>query len=232
MKLLRFGRRIRGIDGLAALLIAAAAGTYAVRTLQRPQPPQTRFGKPIPSRLVQRLDRLGFGRSVGNAAAPVRVMALVDYQCRASAAAHDSIWPHLGPQVNAGRVHFTVHPLPLPTQGASVPAAAMLACASAGGSPEAFWTLRDQVMRQQATWSAQKDPEAALLGIAARAGLDTGRIKGCMDADDGALRRSLAGVWKQADAAHLAFTPVYAVNGRIVFWGDVRSHVDSLLRTQ
>lgn len=225
------GRRIRGIDGFAALLITAAAGTYAVRTVQQPQPPQTRFGKPFPSRLEQRLDRLGFGRTVGDSAAPVQVMALVDYQCKASAVAHDSIWPHLQPRVNAGRVRYTVHPLPLPIQPASVPAAAMLACTSAGGSPGAFWTLREQVMREQASWSAQKDPEAALLGMAARAGLDTAKVRGCMDADDGALRRSLAGVWKKADHAHLAFTPVYAVNGRIVFWGNVRAQVDSLLRT-
>ncbi|HEX5871145.1 MAG TPA: thioredoxin domain-containing protein, partial [Longimicrobium sp.] len=132
-------------------------------------------------------------------------------------------------QVNAGRVRFTVHPLPLPTQSASVPAAAMLACASAGGAPDAFWKLRTEVMRQQARWSSQPDPEAALLGIAAGAGLDTARIRGCMD--DGAVRRGLQGVWKSAERAHLAFTPVYAVNGRIVFWGNVRSHVDSLLRT-
>ena len=71
MKLLRSGR-IRGIDGFAALLIVAAAGIYAVRTVQQPQPLQTRFGKPFPSRLAERLDELGFGRSVGDAGAPVQ----------------------------------------------------------------------------------------------------------------------------------------------------------------
>jgi protein-disulfide isomerase len=220
-------------DTLDLLLVAAAVAIYGGRTfLQRPAAPESPFGSALPAPLVQRLDGLGVGEVLGDPEAPVRVTTFVDYQCAASAAAHDSIWPRLEPLVRAGRVHLTAYHLPLPTHEAAVPAATAVHCAAATGEPGDARALGDALLRRREEWTGAEDASAAILRVAAEAGLDAAPIAACVRDGGAGLRQAMEAGREAADGAGLTFTPLYAVDGRIVYWPEVADHVEGLLRAR
>ena len=242
MRLRRFGHTVRKADALTALLVAAAVAVYAARTARSPQPLETPFGRPLPAALAQRLDALGAGHSLGDARAPVRVVELADYECGACAAAHDSIWPWMEPLVREGRVRYTVYHYPLPTHERAIPAATVLECAAGDGA--GFWTLRSALLARQAEWApppegaavegeragaAPADPIPALLAIAEGTGADPAQTRDCLARRGDTLRRDLAAASAAVQEAGLTFTPVYAVDGEIVFWGELRERLEDLL---
>jgi protein-disulfide isomerase len=226
MKILR--RRpswTRRADWLTVALVAAGIGVYTVRTVSRDVEPGL-FGESVPRAALQEMERSGLGHTLGNPAAPVKIVEFVDYQCPACAAAHDSIWPAVERQVREGRVHYTTYHLPLPIHKGAVAAASVLECTAAVGGPDQFWSLRRDLLHRRSEWTAEGPIYPQLLAVAGTAGVDTIKISECLRDNGRDLERKLLAGRDAAVAAQLTFTPVYAVDGKIVFWGDVREHLE------
>lgn len=228
-KLTRMWQWLRRGDGTAVALLGAALVIYLVRTVSGPGTPEPLFGKEVPRAALRELDGLGLGRSLGDPRAPLKIVEFVDYECPACAVAHDSIWPVAERHIREGRIHYTAYHLPLPRHAAAIPAAVVLECVGATHAPGKFWSLRTELLRRQDEWGGKKGPAyPALLRIAGGAGLDSGRIAGCVRTRGPGLERNLATGWKAAEAEELSFTPIYGIDGRVVYWREVRDQLDSI----
>lgn len=228
-KFTRVWQWLRRGDGIAVALLGAALVIYAVRTFSGPSTPEPLFGKEVPRAALRELDGLGLGRSLGDPRAPLKIVEFVDYECPACAAAHDSIWPAAERRIREGRVHYTAYHLPLPTHEAAIPAAVVLECVHATHGPEKFWSLRTELLRRRGEWGGKKGSAyPALLGVAGGAGLDAQKIAGCVRTSGPGLERKLASGWKAAEAQELSFTPIYGIDGRVVYWREVRNRLDRI----
>ena len=211
---------------LAGLVSVLALGAV----LLRPEADAT--ARPGPERLepalLGRLAGLGLGRALGDAAAPVQVVELSDYQCPACAAAHARVWPAIERHAAAGRVRYTLYDLPLASHANAVPAAVVGHCV-AERSPGAFWRFRGQALARQGEWADAYPGEPVLLALAHAAGADRAAVGACVRETASARAAVLRRYREAATGAGLAYTPAWAVDGKVVAWERLEEEIRAAL---
>jgi protein-disulfide isomerase len=138
----------------------------------------------------------------GEAAAPVTIVAFVDYQSPAVRAMAPVVQRVLA--TYAGRVRLVVRDFPLPLHRDAVLAAAAAGCA---GEQEAFWPYHDRLLAAGGDLG-----RAALERLATGADLDLVRFRACLD--DGRTRAAVASDAAAARALGLTVVPTFFVDGR------------------
>lgn len=201
------------VGTLSVLVIGGAV-------LLRAGPPAARGPTALPPGLVQALDGLGVGRSLGPADAPVHVVELSDYECPACAASHPSTWASVRRHAASGAVRYTLYDLPLPGHRNAVPAAVVAHCVAEDGDAR-FWAFRARALERQADWRDAYPAEPALLALAAETGADTAAVGACVARTGSARAAALRKAWEMASAAGVTFTPAWAVDGKIVRWNEL-----------
>jgi protein-disulfide isomerase len=133
--------------------------------------------------------------------------------------------------VTPGKVRWVFVNAPMPQLHPNSPRAAQYAtCARRQGK---FWQLHDLLFAQQQDWAHLSSPDSVLGALAARAGLDAGRLNACLG--DPATAAELA--QDAALVARFGFdgAPSFAADGKIVVLGaqpadSFRVALDALLK--
>ncbi len=149
-------------------------------------------------------------RSKGQAAAPVTVYEMSDFQCPFCRRFFLDVWPTLEKEyVATGKVRWIFINLPLTTIHSNAAAAAEFAmCASRQNK---FWPAHDMLYHQQETWTPMSNPGTFFMGKVAELKLDRTAIQRCIDDGTGqALVRSDAQGSQRSGAKS---TPSFYVEG-------------------
>jgi len=210
--------------GLIAVVIAG--GAYRYRGGGAPLPSSLSH---IPASVTRSYDSLGVSHSLGVTNAPIQVIELSDYQCPACAVAHRTTWPAIERHVAAGTVRFTTYDLPLPSHANAIPAAVVVGCV-AHHDEKAFWELRHEVFARQDIWADSYPAEQPLLQIASSSGIDTAAVRSCMQSRASHHAAQLRRSWEVARAAGINYTPVWAINGRVVSWATLEQEIEKTVR--
>jgi protein-disulfide isomerase len=122
------------------------------------------------------------GVTVGDAAAPVKVLVFSDFMCPACAHWSTQIEPNLKAEfIDTGKVQYTYYDFPLPGHVHSFIASRAARCA---GDQGRFWEYHDRLLSQQRTWAYQPaTPTNQLLQFATEIGLDRTTFESCLRSD-------------------------------------------------
>lgn len=156
----------------------------------------------LPPLLLPKVEVKADGPSLGDAAAPVTIVAFSDYQCEFCARAEPTL-----KQVAVaypGKVRIVFQPYPLNIHPLAPKASEAALCAGEQGK---FWEMHDQLFANQKSLA----PDA--LKIHARAvGLDGAKFDACLDS--GRTAPAVESSRKLGDGLGVSSTPTFYVNGR------------------
>jgi protein-disulfide isomerase len=114
----------------------------------------------------------------GNVDAKLTVIVFSDYQCAGCAKHELQVQPALDAEfVDTGRVLWITKALPLKEHAQAALAAAAAECA---GEQSRFWPMHRALFESTAAWSGP-NPDEALQKVAAQAGVDPARFRGCLE---------------------------------------------------
>jgi protein-disulfide isomerase len=123
------------------------------------------------------LSRANQSRMRGDAAAPITIIELADFQCpycrqftQETAAALDSAY------VRTGKARIVFYNLPFPTHPSAWIGAEAAMCAGAQGK---FWPMHDRLFADQSKWTASAAPGADFESYATALGLDVAAFRDC-----------------------------------------------------
>ena len=162
--------------------------------------------------LTGRQDPLA-SRSKGRADAPIVVYEMADFQCPACRQFFTQTQPDIDREyVQTGKVRWVYVHLPLTSIHANAAAAAEFAtCAARQGK---FWRVHDLLYAHQDAWAGLAEPTAYLLTLGDSAGLDRGRLAGCVR-DDGA-RAEVEADAARAMRSGARSTPTFYIEGGLL----------------
>ena len=108
-------------------------------------------------------------------------VAFVDYASAESAQHALEVLPQLlDTFVDAGDMLYVLHPW---AEGSDTPSAQAAATAECAGEQGKYWEMHDQLFDQQATWTAEADPQPLFASFAGSLGLDSDAFEACLDSD-------------------------------------------------
>ena len=118
-------------------------------------------------------------RILGDSTAPVWVVIVSDFQCPFCKVWHDETFPALKREfVDNGQVRVAYLNLPLPQHQHARFTAELALCAGLQGR---FWEYHDALFDTQAEWSPLPPGTPYFDRLAARAGVDSVRLRQCME---------------------------------------------------
>lgn len=149
-------------------------------------------------------------RTKGDAAAPVTVYEMSDFQCPFCRRFALETFPTLDERfIKTGKVRWVFINLPLTQIHPNAVAAAEFAmCAAAQGK---FWPVHDLLYRNQPTWAPLKEPGAFLLTLADSAKLQKKPLTDCLQSEQ--MRKEVAADASGATRAGAASTPSFYIEG-------------------
>ena len=154
-------------------------------------------------------------RILGDSAAPVWVIIVSDFQCPYCKVWHDQTFPALKREfVDQGRIRLAYVNLPLPQHQHARATAELALCAGAQGR---FWEYHDALFDTQAQWSPLQAGTPFFDSLATRAGVDTARLKSCMDADT--MGPLVEADYQKSMAAKVGSTPTFIIGNDIRLTG-------------
>lgn len=146
---------------------------------------------------------------LGNARAPVQIIAFMDYECSFCARFHQSTFARLyRDYIAEGRVRFVTRDLPLGFHGRAMPAALAASCVRALSDDTTFYQYQDRLMTVRDLSDAGLRREAEALGVAGES------YDECIADPDGTVAAEIAADVADAKAAGVEGTPTFFVNGR------------------
>lgn len=153
------------------------------------------------------------GRIRGNAAAPIWVIEVSDFQCPYCKQWHDAVFPTLDRDyVQTGKVRLAYLNYPLSSIHPNAQAAAEAAmCSAVKGK---FWELHDSLFGTQARWEALPSPVAMFDSLAADAGVEPTAWRSCMSSH--ATAAIIAADHDRTKSAGVQSTPTFFIGGRKV----------------
>ncbi|HEV7589348.1 MAG TPA: thioredoxin domain-containing protein [Longimicrobium sp.] len=178
----------------------------------------------MPQAVLTRLRTEATGQVMGSRPGAVRVVEITDYQCPACATAHRETWGLLQRYAAAGAITYEVRNVALPGHSNAAPAAVAATCV-ATVAPGSFWSFHDLLYATQEQWAGRLAPQPTLLGLVARVGGDSARVRACMEARGDALAAGVQQAFHTAAAAGFPYTPVWMVNGKVVLWQDLEQEI-------
>ncbi len=152
-------------------------------------------------------------RSKGDAAAPVVVYEMSDFQCPFCKRHAEQTFPALEREfVQTGKVRWVFINYPL-TQihPNAVPAAEVAMCAARQGG---FWPVHDLLFRHQQVWSPLKEPGAFFLTLADSAGLNKAALTSCLQR--GEVRDLVRADAEGAARSGATSTPTFYIEGGLL----------------
>lgn len=175
-----------------------------------PQP--TRDSPPAPVASADSLVAVGDrARIIGDSTAPLWVVVVSDFQCPFCKVWHDETYPALKKEfVDKGLIRFAYVNLPLPQHQHARATAELALCAGAQGR---FWEYHDALFDTQAEWSALPAGTRFFDGLAGRAGVDSTRMRRCMQA--GTMRALVEADYQKGVEAKVRSTPTFMIGNDI-----------------
>jgi len=210
--------------GLAVLALAGGGWIWSALNQGGPR----MYAEPVPP--ADAAAAAGFGGYVlGSDSAPVEVHEYADFQCPVCARFWLLTFRDVEERlIRAGRVRWRFHDRPLDgTHAFARMAAHAAACADEQGR---FWPMHDQLLANQATWSAQRNPERTFRRYAQDIGLDLAAYDQCMST--GRYRARIQAEAEAADRLGISSTPTFVI-GRVRISGalaydQLKSLIDSV----
>ena len=202
---------LRSALALLPLLAACSGGgAPAAGAASSGGAPDAAAGAASAPALDPRAVRADSARILGDAAAPVWVIEVSDYQCPFCKRWHDETFETLRREyVESGRVRFAYVHFPLPSHQHARLAAEAAMCAGAQG---AFWPYHERVFEAQermATLPTGPAARAHFDALAAAQGLDAAAFAACLD--EGAVRPVVEGDLARMQQAQVNATPTFFV---------------------
>lgn len=150
-------------------------------------------------------------RILGDSAAPVWVVIVSDFQCPYCKVWHDETFPALKREfVDQGRIRLAYLNLPLPQHEHARVTAELALCAGEQGR---FWEYHDALFDTQAEWSPLPEGTRYFAGLAAKAGVDSARLRTCIET--GAVRGLVEADYQRSVEAKVGSTPSFFVGDDI-----------------
>lgn len=160
-----------------------------------------------PNRVAERADA---GRTVGSAAAAVRLLVVSDYQCEACRRFSREVLPVLrAAYAERGAVGLSVVHYPLRSHPNAVAAANAAMCASAQGG---FWDAHARILDRMEEWQGERNPVPTLDILATVPGVDGVLLRGCTESR--ALLPRIRGDIDWVDAAAAGRPPMLVIRRR------------------
>lgn len=119
------------------------------------------------------------GRIRGNAAAPIWLIEVSDFQCPFCKRWHDETYKAIDKEfVQTGKVRLAFLNYPIPSIHPNALAAAEAAmCASVQGK---FWEMHESLFNKQDSWAKVSNPMPAFDSLSRAAGVDSTRWRACV----------------------------------------------------
>lgn len=119
------------------------------------------------------------GRIRGNAAAPIWLIEVSDFQCPYCKRWHDESYQTIDREfVKTGKIRLAFLNFPIPTLHPNALAASEAAmCASVQGK---FWEMHESLFNSQEKWAAVRNPMPAFDSLSRAAGVDANRWRDCI----------------------------------------------------
>ena len=166
--------------------------------------------------------------SAGSVDSRASVVELIDLGCPVCAVAHEANWRWLKAQVDAGKVHYVSYPFPLPNHPNAVDAALVAHCAGRQGT-SFHWGAKDHLYSSQSRWSQEYPVLELLIAALTPLGLDQPDLRHCISDIGVSYRSEIVSSRLRLIYAGVDRTPFLLVNGEMVSWDNLRSHVEGLL---
>ena len=166
--------------------------------------------------------------SVGATEATVTVVEMVDLGCPVCALAHEANRHSIKAQIEAGQLHYTSFPFPLPSHPNALEAALVAHCADKQ-NPSGHWEAKDLLYSSQSQWNQQYPVLNLLVAALAPLDLDQGDLRHCISEAGVSYRADLMSSRLRLIYSGVDRTPFILVNGEVVAWDMVQSHVARLL---
>jgi protein-disulfide isomerase len=149
---------------------------------------------------------------LGRTDAPVTVIEYGSLTCPHCAAFDQSLFPRLKAEyIDSGKIRYVFRDFPRDRVDLQ---AFQLAHCEHG---RVFWPLIELLFQNQPAWTKARDPRAALLPLAQRAGLSEPAARACLA--DQSLATTSAASAEAGSKAGVEFTPTFFVNGqKIALW--------------
>ena len=189
---------------IAAVLVAAVAGTWMLLRSQKSSDPANNAAPP-PGTEPPGAEP---PHVRGNANAPVTLEEFADFQCPSCGAYYPELKKIESEFGDRLRVIFRERPLVPPHEHALIAAQA----AEAAGLQGRFWEMHDKLYENQKAWSEARDLTPILVDYAKQIGLDTDRFMKDLNGEEVAQRIFQDG--KRAHALNVTGTPTFYVNGK------------------
>ena len=150
-------------------------------------------------------------RILGDTTAPVWVVIVSDFQCPYCKVWHDQTFPALKREfVDGGQIRVAYLNLPLPQHQHARATAEFALCAGAQGR---FGEYHDALFDTQQEWSPLPAGTTFFHGLAARAGLDSTRLRSCVDS--GTMRSLVEADYQRSVEARVRSTPTFMIGNDI-----------------
>lgn len=169
---------VLAIGALILIAILVMSFTGNKRAAPSPDNGPRQLAASTMDELRNKYDKLG--ESMGQANAPVTIREFGDYQCPACGHFEPTAERIRDQYVKSGKVRFIFFDFPLQMHQHSQQAAVAARCAAKQGK---FWTYHNRIYKTQDKWAKQDDPTSVFLDLAVESGLDTGKLKQCMNSN-------------------------------------------------
>lgn len=169
---------------------------------------------------IARLDSLDRGFTLGAAAAPIRVIEFMDFECAPCAQSHEANWDVIAKYVVDGVLRYSSYDLPMPGHVHALDAAIVASCVGEQ-SDTTLVEYRNALLRDQLQWVDQNVARPRLVEIAARVGADTARVNSCLQTHGLARARTLSVETARLLRQGVNYTPMLVLDGQTVPWPDL-----------
>lgn len=167
--------------------------------------------------------------SIGSSSAPVSVIELLDLGCPVCASFYEDSWTFIRAAVDSGTVAYTSFPFPLPVHPNAMEAALVADCAGRQGQ-RYYWTARPLFYSAQDVWTREYPVLDRLIELVMPLGVDRQELESCLRETGVAYRGELMATWLRMIEAGVDRTPFVLVDGEVVDWTTLRSHIEERLR--
>lgn len=145
----------------------------------------------------------------GDAAAPIWIVEVSDFQCPYCRMWQQETYPQLDREyIATGKVKLAYVHLPIPNHQHAMATAEASMCAAAQGR---FWEMHDRIFATQERWSRLPSVRALLDSMAGAVGVDLEPWRECLDG--GAMRPLIQSDYDRAVRSGATSTPTFLIMG-------------------
>lgn len=186
----------------------------------------------VPRPAAQSEDDLRTERTRGDAAAPVTVYEISDFQCPFCGEFTRQTLPAIEREyVATGKVKIVFVNMPLPMHPNAEPAAELAMCAA---RQHKFWQMHDLLFRHQDQWADLQDPGPYFLSLGDSVHANQAELQGCLSSK--ATRPLVRSDFEGAVRSGATSTPTFYIEGGLLVGSQpievFRSALDSIIRAK